>query len=546
VIFTWTSADNQVASVDVAGLVTGVAPGGPVTITASGGGSSGTASVTVTPPPVASVTVEPAEGSVHVAWTLQLTATLRDAAGNILTGRTVTWSSDNTSLATVSSDGLVTGVAAGGPVTITATSEGVSGTAAITVTLAPVETVEVTPATSTVQVGGTRQLTATLRDANGNVLTGRAVSWSSSDAAIATVSQSGLVTGVVVGGPVTITASSEGKSGTAEVTVTSPTPPPPPSGCQGFLVSGTIASAGQVDTYTFSGTTGHFITLTLARTSGFPSFGQEPRVTLIAPSNTIVDFFDAHNQRNYTLEESGTFVLRVNANNFVATGSYSLSMSCIRPSPDAVGIGYGDLVGGSLASAQVDLYTFTGTASEFITVTLARTSGFPSFGQEPRVCLIAPSDTIVECFDANAQRNYTLGESGTFVLRVNANNFVTTGSYALGLESIRPPSPDAVGISYGDLVGGSLASAQVDLYTFTGTASEFITVTLARTSGFPSFGQEPRVCLIAPSDTIVECFDANAQRNYTLGESGTFVLRVNANNFVTTGSYALGLSLIAP
>ena len=68
--------------------------------------------------------------------TVQLTATLRDAAGNVLTGRAVAWSSSNTSTATVSGTGLVTGVAAG-PATITATSETKSGAAVVTVTAAP-------------------------------------------------------------------------------------------------------------------------------------------------------------------------------------------------------------------------------------------------------------------------------------------------------------------------------------------------------------------------------------------------------------------------
>jgi len=81
---------------------------------------------------VASVIVTSA--TVGVGATVQLTATLKDAAGSVLTGRTVTWASGNTAVATVSSTGLVTGVAAG-HATITATSEGKSGTAVITVSL---------------------------------------------------------------------------------------------------------------------------------------------------------------------------------------------------------------------------------------------------------------------------------------------------------------------------------------------------------------------------------------------------------------------------
>src|SRR5438445_731383 len=104
-----------------------------VAATQSGGKVSDTATVTITTIPVASVTVSPGSASLQVGATQQFTAVTKDAAGNTLTGRTVTWASSNTAVATVSGSGLARGVAAG-TATITATSEGQSGTAAITVT----------------------------------------------------------------------------------------------------------------------------------------------------------------------------------------------------------------------------------------------------------------------------------------------------------------------------------------------------------------------------------------------------------------------------
>src|SRR5205823_3114290 len=97
----------------------------PITITATGGA------------PVATVTIAPATATVAAGQTSQLTAMTKDGAGAVITGRAVAWATSNAALATVSSTGLVTGVAVGGPVTITATSEGQNGTAAITVTVAP-------------------------------------------------------------------------------------------------------------------------------------------------------------------------------------------------------------------------------------------------------------------------------------------------------------------------------------------------------------------------------------------------------------------------
>src|SRR3989454_2119008 len=184
-VVTWASGNPGVATVSATGLVTGVAQG-QATITAASEGQQGTAAVTVIPVPVASVTVTPTPATVPAGQTVQLTATTKDANGSVLTGRVVTWASNNTPVATVSSTGLVTGVAQG-QATITATGEGKQGMAAITVTALPVASVTVQPMAANVPLGLTVQLTATLKDANGNVVTGRVVTWASDNTAVATV-----------------------------------------------------------------------------------------------------------------------------------------------------------------------------------------------------------------------------------------------------------------------------------------------------------------------------------------------------------------------
>ena len=293
----------------------------------TGPGSSAVASVAVTP---AVVTIGPTD-------TLRLIAVAKDAAGTPLTGRTITWSTSDPSRATVSTSGLVTGVAAGSA-TISATAEGKAGESAITVKFiniagvwdftetlvdqadgftcsdtgsyvfsqtgsafegtsgqvgtcvrggssnpnnidsepvtdghvtvstetmafsvpscqytatlsgdpptsisgtlscqiveffgtlnfsgtwhaapgAPVASVTVTPAT--VLGSETAQLGVALKNAAGARLFGRPVTWSSGDQSIATVSATGIVTGLAAG-TTTITATVEGKVGSAPVTV---------------------------------------------------------------------------------------------------------------------------------------------------------------------------------------------------------------------------------------------------------------------------------------------------------------------------------------
>src|SRR5438445_4585365 len=132
-----------------------------VAATSNPGNLSDTATVTVSgcTVPVASVTVSPASATVGAGQAVQLTATPKDANGNPLSGRTVTWSSSNTSVAIANSGGFVTSGAAGSA-TITATSEGQSGTSAITVTSVPVASAAVTTASATVASAPPRRFSA--------------------------------------------------------------------------------------------------------------------------------------------------------------------------------------------------------------------------------------------------------------------------------------------------------------------------------------------------------------------------------------------------
>lgn len=148
--------------------------------------------------------------------TRQLLAGPVNADGVFVPGQTVSWSTSNAGVVSIDANGLATAVA-GGSATISATAGGATGTTTIEVRF-PVGTVNVTPTGQTIRREGALQLTAVTIDQSGATVTGRAVSWSSSNPAVATVSATGLVAGVT-DGDVVITAASEGAVGEATVTV---------------------------------------------------------------------------------------------------------------------------------------------------------------------------------------------------------------------------------------------------------------------------------------------------------------------------------------
>ncbi|MEQ1691571.1 MAG: Ig-like domain-containing protein [Gemmatimonas sp.] len=218
---TWKSAEPSVATVSPTGLVTRVGSGSTA-ILASARGTSGFATI-VSDANVATVAIFLPSGvaistaSLQIALTLQLQAAAQDPAG-ISLFRPVTWTSSDPTVATVSATGLVTAIGLG-PTTITATSEGRSTTATITIIPpAPVATISFTPNSGFMPTTIGVPLALVLRDAANVILTGRVVAWTTSNAAVATVSGTGVVTGVA-SGTVTITATSEGRSAAATFTV---------------------------------------------------------------------------------------------------------------------------------------------------------------------------------------------------------------------------------------------------------------------------------------------------------------------------------------
>lgn len=174
-----------------------------------------------TPVAVTGVTLAPATVTLGVGATQQLTPTVAPANA---TNKTVSYSSNNTGVATVNGSGLVTGVATGSA-TITVTTQDGAKTATTAITVSSsnvaVTSVSLSPTTATLAVGATQQLTATVLPSNA---TNKAVSYASNNTGVATVNSSGLVTAVANGtAAITVTTADGNKTSTAAITVSTAT-----------------------------------------------------------------------------------------------------------------------------------------------------------------------------------------------------------------------------------------------------------------------------------------------------------------------------------
>jgi trimeric autotransporter adhesin len=175
---------------------------------------------TPAPAPVATIEVVQSSIATHPQWIEQLDVVLRDAAGNALAGRTVTWASSNANIATVERAGSnaarVVGMAPG-DAGITIESEGITANVPVAVTEAAVAAITILPGSALLSDGMQLQLSAALTDARGYYLT-RPISWASANEGVATVSAAGRVTAVLPGAA-EITATSGDRSARIALTV---------------------------------------------------------------------------------------------------------------------------------------------------------------------------------------------------------------------------------------------------------------------------------------------------------------------------------------
>lgn len=219
----WSSSSPAIAAITSTGIATALAAG-TATISATSGGITGTATLTVSAPTLTSIAVTPGTASiVSGTGTQQYLATC--SYSNSTTSnctQTVQWSSSNPAFATVSSSGLAAGVASGNAI-ISASSGGLSATSTLTVSSPSLVSIAVTPSTVSVQTAGTQQFTASCAYANNtNNNCTSTVSWTSSNLSVATTSANGLVTAIAPGTS-TIKAISSATTGSAILTATGPT-----------------------------------------------------------------------------------------------------------------------------------------------------------------------------------------------------------------------------------------------------------------------------------------------------------------------------------
>jgi hypothetical protein len=341
----------------------------------------------------------------------------------------------------------------------------------------------------------------------------------------------------------------------------------------GQTVSGQIVGFDYSDTWTFQGTGGDVVTLTMIATSG----GLDSYLTLRDPSGfdlaTDDDSYGNLNSQiaSYTLPATGTYTIiasRYSGSSGSSSGTYQLTMTLggTGATPGAVTgggpISYGQTVSGLIDSFDTsDEWTFQGNVGDVITVSMLG-SGVDSYLilRDPQGIELITDD------DSGGNLNslisgYTLPSSGTYTIvatRFGQATGGSTGSYTLtltfGTASVTPGGPITGGgpIDYGDTVVGEIASFDPeDAWTFDGTQGDLVTITMSATGGnLDSYLTllDPQGLEVAYNDDC--CGSYNSQiAFFSLPSSGEYTVVASRYGQATgssTGTYELNLAQESP
>ncbi|MCF8194634.1 MAG: Ig-like domain-containing protein [Polynucleobacter sp.] len=414
---TWSSSNTSVATVSSRGIVTAVSTG-TTTITArSAQGFINTLLITVSSATLTSITVTPASSNMARALTQQMvaTGTYSDGTSAVIPASTVTWSSSSTAIATISSSGVVMGIALGST-TINATVGSVSASTPLAVSKT-IQSIAVTTANSvtSIPVGIAVQLTATGTLSDGSTVNlSNLVTWVATSNA--TVSSTGLFTGITTSTVVPVTASYVGVTSSARsITLTNPT-------LQSIAITATTSSTAPtasqapagyaqnlIATGTYSNGTTQIITTSLTWTSATQSIA------------TVT---------------SGSAGGRVTG---VATGT-----SVITATDSTSGV-----------SKSV---TFTVTAPVLTSIAVSSPSAISAIGRSEQLVATA---TYSDSSTANVSNTVTWSSSNTSLATVSSTGLLTTITsssnpitISAALNSITSPS---VSVNPGNTVGGTIS-----------------------------------------------------------------------------------------
>ena len=347
----------------------------------------------------------------------------------------------------------------------------------------------------------------------------------------------------------------------------------------GHTAGGMIAQAAEMDAFTFSAEEGDII---LTRVSGDPDSGDLwPEVRLYDPAGELLNkkhdpshaefttnlparyyaflpavlkargFLAAGKPgtatgASYLATRSGTYMVLVGDGfNGTLTGPYGLYIQRLNLPGNTSGLSFGELHASTIAqTADMDAYTFAGSAGDKVLVGISRVSG----DLHSEIRLYDPAGGLINTAkDAtHVEATSSLPVTGTYTLLVGDGFWGSgTGDYHLYLQRLNNPE-NATPLSFGETVWGAILRAgEMDTYAFSAAGGDQVRVAMSRSSGSSLW---PEVRLYDPGGAIIDTDSdsTSAEIIQTLSAGGTYsILCAGGLNATSTGAYDLQLEKLS-
>jgi YD repeat-containing protein len=296
----------------------------------------------------------------------------------------------------------------------------------------------------------------------------------------------------------------------------------------GQTLSTSISGAGERDTYTFTASANDGITIRARKTSG----NFTPYLELYGPNGNLIT--SAANKINRILKGTGTYTVVVRDQNNTNTGDYVLFWQRVNNPCGAMATTCGQVVTGSIGTA-VDpppwrVFTFTAAANDAVSIRSVRTSG-GSF--TPLVELYNPTGSFVTG-KYNNSLDRVLTTAGTYTILISDYNNSYAGDFLLVWQRVNN-SCIASPVSCGQVLSNSIGGlGEMDVYTFTASTNDGVTIRTRKTTGTFSVFME----LYGPTGTRITT-SSSGKIDRVLTMAGIYKVIVRDSSYVNTGDYLL-------
>ena len=312
----------------------------------------------------------------------------------------------------------------------------------------------------------------------------------------------------------------------------------------GQTISNNTVTISEIDQYTYAGTAGQVISVSLAAT--VPGYGYYVAADIYSPSGHLLGTASAGpivgGAVNLTCTNSGAYTILVHSSGYNATTSYSLGVQqvnnggCSRPA-----ISCGQTVAtNTTLYAEMDAYSYAGTAGQVISVSLAAT--VPGYGYYVAADIYTPGGELLGTASAGPTAggavNVTCTNSGAYTILVHSSGYDATTTYSLDLQTATGGGCNATPIACGQNANGNISqNAEIDAYVISGCSGELVLISVGGFSG-------SRFDFYDPTGNLLFSIGPGTATNITLSISGSYTLLVHSGSYEGTGSYSASLTCL--